>query len=327
MSVENYILNAFQVAGNASSEFVVGMTKSFNNVVGSSPVDSFMDAAAGYGHRIVHGHSLEYLPQIFEKYGFSGIGDAFTHWLRDLSSPHGVPLPFANEIRDFFGMNFKEATQWLSLNIGDLIGGGLSVFHSYSSFKVLKIAVASGYLSPVAAFGILIGGVMKVTSGIILHNPVTLSAGIFDMGAFLWGLSPFYSLGWSYFKKPIVAVPNVSQSILVGALFGVVSASLFTWLMNYSKSEKSCYMENIIIGAAAGAGIGAISEFANLSMGAVVGLSMIGSGFAVAGKDAIKDYWHEIKGFSQDLFKKSGEYTYCLESPHYKIELKSVVYI
>ena len=101
-----------------------------------------MDQLSGYGHRVKHGHSIEYLPEIFSEFGLSGLYDAVTHWLRDMTSPHGVPLPFANELRTLLNQNFKFASEWLSINVGDLLGGGFSIAHSYVMYGMIHSLVA-----------------------------------------------------------------------------------------------------------------------------------------------------------------------------------------
>jgi hypothetical protein len=176
------IINASTTVVNASSQLIVEATKVFNDVAGTTAVDRYMDAVSGFGHRIVHGHSLDNLPVIYEKLGLSGVGDYFVHGLRDVMSPHGMPIPFAKQIQDSTGLSDGRAIDLLSPNIGDLLSGGFSVAHSIYLTKKIQQAMESGRLDEVLSDSLAISILTKFSVGLVTTNPVTLVSSIYDVG-------------------------------------------------------------------------------------------------------------------------------------------------
>ncbi len=71
---------------------IVNFTKGINEYIGKLPVDKYMDSVSGIGHRVKHGHDLTFLPEIYNKFGIDGVSGYFSHIIKDLMSPHGVPL-------------------------------------------------------------------------------------------------------------------------------------------------------------------------------------------------------------------------------------------
>jgi hypothetical protein len=55
-------------------------------------INDFMDSVAGRGHRLKFGHSIEYLPQIVEKFGVEGVPAYFMHLLQDFTTVDGLPV-------------------------------------------------------------------------------------------------------------------------------------------------------------------------------------------------------------------------------------------
>ncbi len=55
-------------------------------------INQFMDSVAGKHHRLKAGHSIEYLPQIVEKFGLEGIPAYTMHLLQDFTTIDGIPL-------------------------------------------------------------------------------------------------------------------------------------------------------------------------------------------------------------------------------------------
>ena len=101
----SYVSDAVLTIAHASKDQLVDLTKVINNDAFPGAVDRFTDKAVGRGHRIVSGHDLTYLPEIFDKFGLRGIGDYFAHLSKDIMSPDGIPMPFAKEIGDALGMS------------------------------------------------------------------------------------------------------------------------------------------------------------------------------------------------------------------------------
>lgn len=193
-----HIANIMTAMINAGAHSLVELTKSFNDVNGSSPVDKFMDAASGWGHRVEHGHSLDHLPVIYEKYGLNGLGDYVTHGVRDLMSPHGMPMPFAKELANTLNLSTQDAINWLCLNIGEVLSGGISVAHSIYLTNTLRNAMASGEIDGALTKSVTIGILSKLFFGAIRTNPVTLASGLYDVG-----LVTYYTLN----TKPLNFTP------------------------------------------------------------------------------------------------------------------------
>lgn len=273
----SHLLNYLQSAANILNQYLVEITKSVNYTVGTTQVDAFMDTAKGLGHRVEFGHSLDHLPTIFDRFGISGIVDYFGHGMRDAMSPHGMPIPFAKEIRDTLGLRPMTAVDWLSLNIGDVLSGGLSVAHSYQSFGVMRDAVVAGFLPPELAVSIAIGTIVKIGFGISTTNPVSLGAGLFDLGVLAWALYPAMSLGRTYFVEP---TRITTATVLTGAVSGAASASgIDETLHANTETGRTVWGESLKRMCFAG-GIGAV---AGVSAAAISGNPIVISSAAVGG--------------------------------------------
>ena len=212
-------LNASQVLANVSSSEIINLTKVFNNVAGTTPVDRFMDSVSGVGHRIKHGHDLSYLPEIFNKFGISGVADYFAHIARDFMSPHGVPIPFAENLKRAFGFNYKQSIDWLSFNIGTFISGGVSIIHSAYLVKALVSASASGPVSFDIVINAFAGGIVKISTIIWAPNPLTLLSGIVDLVTLAATTIPFILKSG---RKPQSVYPSATKVIYNGAIKGIL---------------------------------------------------------------------------------------------------------
>ena len=166
------ILNTLQASAGVLKDNLVDFTKQFNVDIAPNAVDSFMDTAKGMGHRIVHGHDLSYLPEIFSEHGVSGVGDYFAHLGKDIMRPHGVPIPFANEIKNGLGLSTATSIDWLALNIGDVFAGGFSVWHSYENYNLLS----SGVVSKSILIQIAVGSTVKLVAASYFPNPISFLA-------------------------------------------------------------------------------------------------------------------------------------------------------
>jgi len=283
----NLCLNVLQTAGNFTAKQLVDFTKVINDVVGSTNVDKFMDAAAGYGHRIAHGHSAEFLPEIYEKFGFSGLVDASTHWLRDLCTPHGVPIPFAKNVAAYFDIAPKTSIEWLCLNVGDVFSGALSALHTTHNIYALKSAVASSHLPPLLAANILIGSIIKITTGGMTHNPITILCGITDAGTLVWALQPVLTYGISYFKTvPALSTAATLESAAYGSVAGLISGVVVSKLF---EMQRPSYSKKTKVNAAIGAFVGGISALAMVPLEQSKSAKLLASSISAATIVAIKE--------------------------------------
>lgn len=102
-------------------ETILSITEQFHNIGhNGSEVDAMMDSASGMGHRIEEGHDMQGLIEAYELQGIEGIGLWLEHMAKDFTSPHGIPLPFAEAIQEATGMEMDEAIDWLTLNAADI---------------------------------------------------------------------------------------------------------------------------------------------------------------------------------------------------------------
>ncbi len=174
---------------NGSKGWLVELTKVLNNGAGAHAVDAFMDAVRGRGHRIVFGHDISYLPEIFDKFGLGGVKQYFVHFSKDVMSPDGIPLPFAHEIQQALGLSHGQAINWLCLNIGDIVAGGFSVWHTTRVLKMLQ----EGNLSKGTALMILITASPKIAFSLANPNPIGLASGVTDLALLTYYAYPVIS--------------------------------------------------------------------------------------------------------------------------------------
>jgi len=89
-------------------------------------INKFMDNVVGAGHRLKSGHSIDYLPQIVEKFGFEGVPAYFMHLLQDFMTVDGIPIvPHAWDIKEILrlkGIPPKMATGIVSASFSGTLG-------------------------------------------------------------------------------------------------------------------------------------------------------------------------------------------------------------
>jgi hypothetical protein len=89
-------------------------------------INEWMDLAVGKHHRLKFGHSLDFLPQIVEKFGWEGIPAYFAHIMQDMSTIAGVPIiPHAWDVRQALvaaDIPRKVATGLVSLSYSSTLG-------------------------------------------------------------------------------------------------------------------------------------------------------------------------------------------------------------
>jgi hypothetical protein len=89
-------------------------------------INKFMDTAVGAGHRLKFGHSIEYLPQIIEKFGVEGVPAFFMHLLQDFTTTAGIPtVPHAGDVTKILhsaSVPKKVATGLVSISFASTLG-------------------------------------------------------------------------------------------------------------------------------------------------------------------------------------------------------------
>ena len=89
-------------------------------------INKFMDNAVGVGHRLKFGHSIEYLPQIVEKFGSEGVPAFYLHLLQDFTTVDGLPIvPRAWDVKNTLQLASvpkKVATGLVSISFSSTLG-------------------------------------------------------------------------------------------------------------------------------------------------------------------------------------------------------------
>ncbi len=88
-------------------------------------INQFIDSVAGRGHRLKFGHSIEYLPQIVEKFGVEGVPAYTMHLMQDFTTIDGIPIvPRAWETKKGLqaaGLSRKVAVGLVSMSFTSLL--------------------------------------------------------------------------------------------------------------------------------------------------------------------------------------------------------------
>jgi hypothetical protein len=102
-------------------------------------INKYMDSVAGSGHRLKYGHSVDFLPDIVERFGVEGVPAFFCHLFQDFTTVDGLPLlPDAWNVKQKFalaGISAKTATSLVSLSASNLLAG---LMIAASIWKVCK---------------------------------------------------------------------------------------------------------------------------------------------------------------------------------------------
>lgn len=179
-------LNILQAIANVGKDQIVRYTTALNIDRYPNAIDAFMDSAIGRGHRIIAGHDLINLPQVYNRFGISGVGAYFKHLGKDIMSPDGIPIPFAQDLQAYLGLSTQFSIDWLCINIGDLLSGTLSIWHT----RTVLLMVSKGELSDESIFGLALGAATKIFFSVWSPNPISLACGIIDSGALVYSCFP-----------------------------------------------------------------------------------------------------------------------------------------
>ncbi len=130
---------------------------------------------APWYHRVWWGHDpLANLGMIIDKYGVSALPDWAFGLVKDSMSKAGIPLPGVQWAVHSGLIGDKMATEWLSMNVGEALSGGLSILSTYRLYKQAKNGqqIHKGF----AIAGIL----FKTIGGVLSANPVVLLSAAAD---------------------------------------------------------------------------------------------------------------------------------------------------
>jgi hypothetical protein len=102
-------------------------------------INRFLDSVVGRGHRLKFGHSIEYLPQVVEKFGNESVPAFFMHLLQDFTTVDGLPIvPRAWDIKNALQLAHvprKIATGLVSISFSSTLGALAIVMLVYELWK------------------------------------------------------------------------------------------------------------------------------------------------------------------------------------------------
>lgn len=131
----------------------------------------------GWYHRVKHGHDpLANMGEVWDKFGIEGVLKYPFELLKDAITPHGIPLPGTQFLVQNGCVSAKTATEWLSMNVGEMFVAGVSV---YSTYKLRKKS-STGDIDESTVTWAAIGAGVKVAAGVVTKNPVLIISGLVD---------------------------------------------------------------------------------------------------------------------------------------------------
>lgn len=120
-----------------------------------SEINSFMDTAIGSGHRLKFGHTIDFLPDIVERFGWEGAPAFFTHLLQDAFTVDGIPVfPHSWALKHSLvaaGMVPKTAASLLAITAAETLGVALLAVAVTKATIALKTARRRRHYLKVAA--------------------------------------------------------------------------------------------------------------------------------------------------------------------------------
>jgi DNA-binding XRE family transcriptional regulator len=137
-------------------------------------VKQFMDqvpgklAPGGFAHRVLHGHSLADGMLVFKDKGIEGLAAWTLEESYDVCSPHGLPLPWANEVWKGSGLTAHQALKWLSFNATDIVVAGAVALGMMNTGGESPSAVALSATSQLALGFVSANPLLIVMGGIAL---------------------------------------------------------------------------------------------------------------------------------------------------------------
>jgi DNA-binding XRE family transcriptional regulator len=133
-------------------------------------IKSWMDWApeyemsGGFGHRILHGHSLSDGFLVFRERGIKGLRDWTMEESFDVMSPDGLPLPWGEELWKASGVNVHQAVRWLCFNATDVVIAGAAAIGLIKSNDNLPSRVALNSMAQLA-LGFMSGNPLLLATG------------------------------------------------------------------------------------------------------------------------------------------------------------------
>lgn len=144
-------------------------------------MDTINGHPGGWYHRVRHGHDpLANIGEIWDKFGVEGVFKYPFELLKDIVTPHGIPFPGTQFLVQGGWVSAKTATEWLSMNAGDVFVATVSFYSTRKLWNKFKAGnINESTLNWAAA-----GAGVKIAAGVATKNPVLIASGLAD-GAIL----------------------------------------------------------------------------------------------------------------------------------------------
>ena len=267
-------------------EQVTQVTKHIEHLFPPTELSQWMDCVSdhmgGWFHRVKHGHdALANTQLVYNRFGVSGLVQYPFELGKDCLTPHGIPLPGSQLLYDVGLVSAKEGTEWLSVNVGDLLVGYLAI---YSSYKLQK-KCASGKLSDRDVAWATIGSITKIVGGLYSCQPVVIITGLVDGIQILENQFDLVSQLSNILDVDVEGLLNrMFKATAVGAIAGgLTAAGTYTATAALASASTGTAIASLSGAAATKATLAAIGGGA-LSVG---GLGMLGGAIILSGGAAI----------------------------------------
>ena len=173
------------VVAALNEDAIIGLTRHVD-APGTNLIDAWMDhvpgtdIAGGFGHRLIHGHHLSDVVDVYQADGLEGVWNFAQHMGRDLCTPHGLPVPGGGLIFETVnsipgvGLDLGTAVEWLCFNVADLLSaslGALSLVRLASQTtnattmflaSGVKLALGAATTNPLLLVGAIVGTGMGI---------------------------------------------------------------------------------------------------------------------------------------------------------------------
>lgn len=227
---------------------IVEITKHLDGMLPNASTDlaSWMDTInshpGGWYHRAKHGHDfLANIDGVYENFGLDGVLKYPYELLKDASTIHGVPIPGTQFLVNNQLVGAKFATEWLSLNLGEVFSGGLAFYNTYKLYNKKK----KGKLDSKDIIWASIGIGVKIIGGTVSTSPVLILSGIADTAILITDFEEARKafnefLDWELVYKSLVVASFatgtavVTTTTTVGIVSAVATASTGTAISTLS---------------------------------------------------------------------------------------------
>lgn len=211
--------------------------------------------------------------------------DFTRHLATDVVTKNGLPLLPESAVRAIASALSISPTQvmpWVSMNLLDIGGSVLAVGHTATNVTTIVNGSAQwglGYAG--GTFGV---GALKMSGGLVTHNPILLGAGAVDVGC---GVVTAYD----YYSQPFFCGVPVSDLLRASAIGGGIAAALGVLELSLSRTKRSRSEKLALMGERVGSS-GVLSAMSLISqpLSLTAGFGLTGFRMARAASESANSY-------------------------------------